>query len=84
MVGPAGREYIQKRGLVLTIIVYNCLRHLGQVMVRDLSLAVPERVDEGAVRLDLSSPMQMVPICLSSSSGSRQRRALSSVLNPAV
>ena len=29
-------------------------------MVRDLPLAIPERVDEGVLRLDLSSPMQQV------------------------
>jgi hypothetical protein len=58
VVGPAGSTF--KRGLVLTIIVYDLLRHLGRMVVRDLPLAVPKLVDEGVLRLDLSSLMQQV------------------------
>ena len=52
---------IEKRGLFLTIIVCNLYRHLGRVVVPDLPLAVPERVDKVVLCVDLSSPMQKVP-----------------------
>ena len=48
------------RGLVLNVIVYSLLRHLRQVVVLDLPLAVPARVDKRVLHLDLSSLMQHV------------------------
>ena len=40
------------------MLVYDILQYLERVVMYDLSLAVREHVDKGALRLDLSSLIQ--------------------------